>query len=77
MLLTPLPETETELAFELDHVTVVEPGAFIVVGLTLMAAVTGGGALTVTVCEIVDEDAPLESTACAVNVTVVGPRSEV
>lgn len=35
------------------------------------------GALIVTVCEIVADVAPLESTACAVKVIVAGPVSEV
>jgi len=35
------------------------------------------GALIVTVCEITGEDWPSASNACAVNVTVCGPLSDV
>ena len=45
---------------------VVEPGAVALVGLALMDAATAAGALIVTVCEIVPDRAPLESTASAV-----------
>ena len=61
----------------LVHETVVAPGAVAVVGLAVMEAETARGAATVTVCVIVPEVAPLESTALAVNVTVAGPVSEV
>ena len=77
VLLTPLPLTDTEVALALDHVIVDEPGAVALVGLALIDAVTDGGALIVTVCEIVADVAPFPSTAWAVNVTVVGPESDV
>ena len=54
-LLTPLPLTDTADALALDHVIVVEPGAVAFVGLALIDAVTAGGALIVTVCEIAPE----------------------
>jgi hypothetical protein len=49
-----------------DHVIVVEPGATALVGLAPIDAVTDGGALMVTVCEIVPDRMPFESTASAV-----------
>ena len=77
MLLSPLPLTAEEVALALDHVMVVEPGAVTLVGLALIDAETAGGAATLTVWLIVADAVPLESTAFAVNVIVVGPVSEV
>ena len=65
-LVRPLPETETAVALALDHEIVVEPGAVPVAGLAEIEADTVGGALIVTLCEMVPERAPLESTASAV-----------
>ena len=55
MLLTPEPVTETAVAFDVLHEIVVDPGAVAVVGLAVIEAVTAGGALIVTVWEIVPE----------------------
>ena len=65
-LVRPLPETETAVALELDQEIVVEPGTVPVAGLAEIEADTVCGAPIVTVCEIVPERAPLESTASAV-----------
>ncbi len=47
------PETETDDAFELLHVIVVEPGAVVLVGLALIEAETDGGAdVTSAVAEL-------------------------
>ena len=46
--LMPKPVTRTEVAFELDHVSVAVPPTFIVLGETLMAAVTPLPGFTVT-----------------------------
>ncbi len=75
--MSPLPLTETAVAFVLDHVMVVVPGALALVGVAMIDAVTEAGAAIVTVCEIVAEAAPAESTAFAVNVMVAGPLSDV
>ena len=48
-LLTPLPLTETEVALDVLHEIVVEPGAVALVGLAVMEPDTGGGAVTLTV----------------------------
>ena len=45
----PLPETVTEVAFALDHVMVVTPGAVVATGDAVIDAVTEAGAATVTV----------------------------
>ena len=46
----PGPLTDTEVAAELLHVIVDEPGAFVFVGFALIAALTfAGGAVTVNV----------------------------
>jgi hypothetical protein len=50
-----LPATETAVAFDVLHEIVAEPGAVVVVGLALIEPVTEGGAVIVTVCEIVAE----------------------
>jgi hypothetical protein len=63
------------MALALDHEIVVEPGAVPVAGVTEIEADTVGGALNVTVCEIVPERAPVESTASAGSVTRCGPVS--
>ena len=76
-LATPVPATDTAVALALDQVTVTEPGAVALVGLTLIEADTDGGAPMETVCEIVPELTPLESTALAVKVMVAGPLSDV
>lgn len=49
VLLRPLPETVTEVAFALDHVTVVTPGAVAAMGDVVIDAVTDEGAPTITV----------------------------
>jgi hypothetical protein len=66
VLLRPLPETETAVAFDVLHEIVAEPGAVVVVGLALIEPVTEGGAVIVTVCEIVAEWTPAASMASAV-----------
>ena len=48
-LLRPLPLTATEVAFVLDQVIVLDPGAVAVVGEALIAALTDDGAATVIV----------------------------
>ncbi len=47
----PGPLTDTDVAFEVDQVMVVEPGDVDVVGLALIAAVTVGAAVTVNVAD--------------------------
>ena len=49
VLLRPLPLTETEVAFALDQVMVLDPGAIAVMGDALIDALTDDGAATVTV----------------------------
>ena len=49
VLLNPLPVTATEVAFVLDHVTVVDPGAVADSGETLIDALTNNASVTVTV----------------------------
>ena len=66
MLFRPLPETLTEIAFAVLHVRVADPGAVVVVGLALIEPETAGGAVTVTVWEIVAELSPAASIAWAV-----------
>ena len=61
-----MPLTDTAVALVEDHEIVVAPGAVALVGLTLIDAVTDGGALMVTVCEIVPDRTPFASTASAV-----------
>ena len=61
-----MPLTDTAVAFVVDHEIVVPPGAVALVGVALIDAVTDGGALMVTVYEIVPERTPFESTASAV-----------
>jgi len=62
-LFRPFPFTETEVAFVLDHVMVVEPGAVALAGLAEIDALTEEGAATAIVCEIVGDVAPAPSTA--------------
>ena len=61
-----MPLTDTAVAFVVDHEIVVAPGAVPLVGVALIDAVTDGGALIVTVCEIVPDRTPFASTASAV-----------
>jgi len=61
-----LPLTDTAVALVVDHEIVVAPGAVALVGLALIDAVTDGGALIVTVCEIVPDRTPFASPASAV-----------
>ena len=49
VLLSPVPVTDTAVAFAHDHVIIAEPGDVQVVGLALIDAVTDAGALTVNV----------------------------
>lgn len=77
VLLSPGPLTATEVALTLDHVIVAEPGAVVFDGLALIDADTLAAAATATVCVIVADVAPPESTALAVNVTAAGPESDV
>jgi hypothetical protein len=63
VLLRPFPETLTEVAFAVLHVTVADPGAGVVLGLALIEPETAGGAVTVTVWEIVAELSPAASVA--------------
>jgi hypothetical protein len=66
VLFRPLPETLTEVAFAVLHVRVADPGAVVLVGLALIQPETAGGAVTVTVWEIVAELSPAASIAWAV-----------
>jgi hypothetical protein len=66
VLLRPLPATLTEVAFAVLHVRVADPGAVVVVGLALIEPETAGGAVTVTVWEIVADRSPAASIASAV-----------
>ena len=61
-----MPLTDTAVALVVDHEIVIAPGAVALVGLALIDAVTDGGALMETVCEIVADRIPFASTASAV-----------
>jgi len=49
VLLRPLPPTDTEVAFALDHVIVAVPGSVDVAGLALIEALTEAADATVNV----------------------------
>lgn len=66
VLSSPFPVTATDVAWAEDQEMTVEAGAVPVDGLALTDAVTAGGALIVTVCEIVPDFAPALSVAWAV-----------
>jgi hypothetical protein len=51
VLLSPVPLTDTEVAFALDQVIVDAPGAVVVTGLALIDALTDAAALTVNVAD--------------------------
>jgi hypothetical protein len=50
-LLSPGPETDTEVALALDHEIVAAPGAVVLVGLALIDALTDATAFTVNVAD--------------------------
>ena len=50
-LLSPGPDTDTEVAFALDHEIVAAPGAVVLVGLALIDALTDATAFTVNVAD--------------------------
>ncbi len=66
MLLSPLPVTLTEDAWDVVQAMVADPGAVVVAGLAAIEPVTAGGAAIVTVWEIVAERSPAASVASAV-----------
>lgn len=53
VLLMPLPVTETDVAFDVFHETVIVPGAPALVGLAEIDPDTDDGAVTVTVADCV------------------------
>lgn len=72
VLLTPLPATDTAVAFALDHEIVVAPGAVAEVGEALIEALTDADAVTVTVADCVT--GPPVPWAVMVNVWVPTAR---